>query len=361
MNRQPGRANVGDWLLAQFTGPAPFRPRWALLAIVVAILSIAVADFVLEIRVSLTVFYFVPILLAVGWLGSRAAVAVACASIAFKIVGDFIEVPDHVLPAWSWWNSLSTLLVLLLVVWVFGKLVALYRELEERVAERTEENLRLSEHRRLLERELLTVSSNERNRMGQELHDDICQQLVGSTLAAQVLAQRLQQQANPLASDAQGIVSMMETGIGKTRQLARGLLLSEIEPEALPERLAELVDEAGRAGRVRCDFRHTGDAMVADAATAAQLYRIAQEGLRNATRHAGATHVQVTLAGDRQGISLTVEDDGKGLPQQRMNSGMGLPIMSHRAAFIGAKLWFMPTDKAGTRLTCLVPSQPVAS
>lgn len=360
MSREASRVDVGEWVLGQFTGPAPFRPRWALTAIVLTIVSIAVADYLLEIRISLTVFYFVPILLAVGWLGSRAAVAVACASILFKIAGDFIELRDFALPAWIWWNSLSTLLVLLLVVWVFGKLLALYRELEERVAQRTEENLQLSEHRRLLERELLTVSSNERNLMGQELHDDICQQLVGSTLAAQVLAQRLQQQSNPLATEAHGIVSMMEAGIGKTRQLARGLLLSEIEPAALPERLAELVDEAGRSG-IQCDFRHTGDAMVADAATAAQLYRIAQEGLRNATRHAGATHVQLTLAGDRQGISLVVEDDGKGLPQQRMNSGMGLPIMSHRAAYIGAKLWFMPTESAGTRLTCLLPAQHAAS
>lgn len=111
---------------------------------------------------------------AVVWLGVRTASAAACASVAFKIAGDFLELRDLGLPLWSWWNAFSTLVVLLFVVGVFGSLLAVYRELEARAAKRAREFVELSEHRRLLERELLTVSSNERNLMGQELHDDIC-------------------------------------------------------------------------------------------------------------------------------------------------------------------------------------------
>lgn len=348
-------SNASDWILTQFTRQATLSKGQAFFILVATILSIALADYLSEIRVSLTVFYFVPILLAVAWLGAKAAVGVAVASILFKVFGDLMEAPDRALPLWGWWNAVSTLLVLLLVVWVFGNLLAVYRRLEERVAERTKEIFQLSEHRRLLERELLTVSSNERNLMGQELHDEICQHLVGTTLAAQVLCQRLLQQDNALASDAQGIIGLIESGISKTRQLARGLLLSEIEPARLAERLSELVDEAERTG-VSCRFRQSGSVLVAEAATAAQLYRIAQEALRNAIRHAGATHVDVSLTGDRRSVCLSVEDDGRGLSQERSSQGIGLPIMSHRAAYIGATLALTQTAGRGTRLTCVVPS-----
>jgi signal transduction histidine kinase len=345
--------NASD-VLTPFTKQTALSKRLAVVIVVAIILSIALADYFSEIRISLTVFYFVPILLAVAWLGVRAAIGVAIASILFKIIGDLVEAPDHSLPLWGWWNAGSTLLVLLLVVWVFGNLLAVYRKLEDRVAERTREILDLSEHRRFLERELLTVSSNERNLMGQELHDEICQHLVGTTLAAQVLCQRLLQQDNALASDAQAIIGLIESGIGKTRQLARGLLLSEIAPDELPERLTELADEAGRSG-VACRFRQSGNVIVADPATAAQLYRIAQEALRNAIRHAEASRVEVSLVGDWRNISLSVEDDGRGLPQEKPSSGMGLPIMSHRAAYIGATLSLTQTAGQGTRMTCVLP------
>ncbi|NUZ07368.1 sensor histidine kinase [Piscinibacter koreensis] len=343
-----------DWILTQFARQASLSRHQALGIVVAMILSIALADYLSEIRLSLAIFYFVPILLAVGWLGTRAAVAVSVASIAFKLIGDVFELSGGPLPFWIWWNAASTLVVLLLVVWVCGHLITLYRELEQRVAERTREILMLSQERRRLERELLNASANERNLMGQELHDEICQHLVGTTLAAQVLCQRLAQQQNPLAQDAQAIIALIETGIGKTRQLARGLLLSEIAPEQLPERINDLVDESSSSG-LACRFSHAGDVAVADPATAAQLYRIAQEALRNAVRHAGATRVDVTLAGDRQNVSLVVEDDGHGLSQERSGSGMGLPIMSHRAAYIGASLSIERTERQGTRVVCVLP------
>ncbi|MDQ6684836.1 MAG: histidine kinase, partial [Pseudomonadota bacterium] len=305
-------------------------------------------------QVSLAPFYFVPILLTVAWFGAGAAVVVAVASVALRVVGDVLANGGAPLPLSSWWNTFSALLIFLFIVWVFADLLRLYRQQQQHVRERTAELLVAVEHRRLLEHELVEVSSNERNRMGQELHDDICQHLVGTTLAAQVLAQRLAQHDAALAGEAQAIVRLIEIGTGKTRQLARGLLLSSIEPSQLPEKLAELADDGARAG-VPCSFRQAGDVQVADAGIAAQLYRIAQEGLRNALRHAGATRVEMSLVGDSQAICLMVEDDGHGLSPQRQSSGMGLPIMAHRAAYIGATLSVVPSSDSGTRLLCRLP------
>ena len=341
--------------LSRFTAPPPLAKPQALLFVAAMVLSIGIADFVSGIRVSLVVFYFVPIVLAVAWFEWKVAVGIAICCVCVRVLGDFASNHEDRLPLWVWWNTASSLLVFLFVVWIFSSLLGLYRQLEHRVAERTAELVEAVNCRRRLEHELLTVSLNERNSMGQELHDDICQHLVGTTLAAKVLAGRLVKQENLLAEEAQAIIALIEEGTAKTRQLARGLLLSSIPPDQLPEKLNELADQGSRSG-VPCRFRQAGDVLVADADIAAQLYRIAQEAMRNAIRHAGAKHVDISLVGEPQAIRLMVEDDGRGFPEAEPGSGMGLPIMSHRAAYIGATLSFVPTAGRGTRLVCRLPT-----
>jgi signal transduction histidine kinase len=360
MNSKTAWRKASDWVLSRSTEPPTIGKRQALFVLCAMLLSIGAADYASGIRISLAVFYFVPILLAVAWFGWEVAAGFAFTSVCMRLLGDFASNDEQPLPLWIWWNSASRLLVFLFVVWVFSNLLGLYRQLEQRVAERTDDLLQAVDHRRRLEHELLTVSSNERNSMGQELHDDICQHLVGTTLAAKVLTQRLVQQHSDLAGEAQTIIDLIEVGTSKTRQLARGLLLSSIAPDQLAEKLNELADEGSRSG-VPCGFRQAGDVRMADPEVTAQLYRIAQEAMRNAVRHAGATQVEISLVGDGQAVCLMVEDDGRGLPDLERRSGMGLPIMSRRAEYIGAKLSLIATPTGGTRVLCHLPaSEPVA-
>ena len=344
---------TSDRVLSQFTRPASLGGGQATALIMAAVLVIGFADYASGTRVSLSVFYVVPILLAVAWLGWEAAVGTVLASMVVRVAGDLLVSPAHGLPWFGWWNAASTLIVFLFIVWIFASLLGIHRQLEVRVEQRSAELMHSVEYRRLLERELLTISSSERNRMGQELHDDICQHLVATTLAAKVLAQRLTQGQGALAEDAQCIIALLEEGTGKTRQLARGLLLSAIEPSQLPDKLSGLAEEGSRSG-VPCRFQQAGQVTVGDADTAAQLYRIAQEAMRNAVRHAEATRVDISLVGDEHAICLLVEDDGRGLPDTA-GGGLGLPIMSHRAAYIGATLSLLPTGSRGTRMLCHLP------
>ena len=350
---RPERRRVIGRLLAYFTR-APTLGQPAAIAVIAAILLvIGLADYASGTHVSLSVFYVVPILLAVAWLDWRAAVMTVAAAMIIRVAGDLLVSPNYTLPLYGWWNAGSTLLVFLFIVWIFASLLGIHRQLEARVEERSAELLHSIDYRRLLEHELLTISSSERNRMGQELHDDICQHLVATTLAAKVLAQRLASGQGALAEDAQAIIALLEEGTGKTRQLARGLLLSTIEPSQLPDKLSGLAEEGSRSG-VPCRFQQAGQVTVGDADTAAQLYRIAQEAMRNAVRHAEATRVDISLVGDEHAICLMVEDDGRGLPDTT-GSGLGLPIMSHRAAYIGATLSLVPMTSRGTRMLCHLP------
>lgn len=355
MKTDSGWAKRSDWVLSRMTMPPTGSVRQSYAVLVLMLLAIGVADGLSGLRVSLAVFYLLPILLATAWFRWRIAAGMAAASVCIRVMGDFIANDKNALPLWSWWNSASQLLVFLFVVWVFSNLIGVYREVAKRVSERTAELLESVAHRHLLQQELINVSAHERNSMGQELHDDICQHLVGTALAAKVLAQRLAQQQSPLAGDAHAIIRLIEEGTGKTRQLARGLLLSAIEPGQLADKLRDLAEEGSRSG-VACRFHQAGQVQVADAGTAAELYRIAQEAMRNALRHAGASQVGISLVGDPNAVCLMVEDDGRGLPDDEPRSGMGLPIMSHRAAYIGATLTVMPSEKQGTRVVCHLPT-----
>ena len=349
--RRRTRDGAMAWILAHFTRPTRMTRGGAVAVIVGLLVAVGFADFASGIRISLAVFYLVPILLTLSWFGTKEAAAAVLASVMLRVLGDVAANEWAPLPLWSVWNTVSTLCVFFFIVAVYGHLLSLARQLEQRVVDRTDALMTEVVYRRQLEHELLTISANERNSMGQELHDDICQHLVATALAAKVLTQRLEHENYLRAIEGQAIVRMIEGGVSKTRGLARGLLLSAIPPEDLDEKLTELAAEVDRGG-LACRFVSAGTPLAPDADTAAQLYRIAQEATRNAIRHADAHRIDLSLVGDASALCLTIEDDGRGLDDDEPRSGMGLPIMSHRAAYIGATLSIAPGVGGGTKVIC---------
>ncbi len=360
---------ISDWILRQLNAEPALGNKSALTIIVLQVIAIGFSDYFTGIHLSLILFYFVPVTLAVVWLGWRAAAGVALGCALLRVVGDIAANESVDLPAWILWNGLSALFVFFILIWILESFVSLHRLLEKRIIERTAALVRAEEMRRQLEAELLEVGLRERNMIGHELHDEICQQLVGTALAAQVLFQRLTEKNNTLAADAEAIVRLLEEGADKTRQLAKGLLLSEIDPDALGEKLAEIADQASSMSidsGIECQFRQVGETLVHDAGAAAHLFRIAHEALRNALKHASPRRVEISLVGSESVIELTVEDDGIGMdaaanllipPQQARlkSSGVGLRIMSNRAFLIGATLLIEPSISGGTKVICRLP------
>ncbi len=346
-------ASLG-WLPSHFIAPPDLQSAVSGSVLVLLLLTVGIADYASGLLVSLAIFYLVPILLARAWFGARVAVLATFASIAMRVLGDIAANDWQMLPFWSWWNALSSLSVFLFIVWLHGKLLMILGELDQRVRRRSGELTASLLRHRELEHELLEISGSERNRMGQELHDDICQHLVATAFATGVLARKLALEGNALGAKAQEIVGLIEDGIGRTRLLAKGLLLSVIPPDRLAEKLAELADEGSRRG-VPCRFAEVGAPVVPDEGTAAELYRIAQEAMRNAIRHSNAHRIDISLIGDASSVCLMVEDDGRGMDEDEPRSGMGLPIMMHRAAFIGASLTVVPTVGQGTKVVCHLP------
>jgi signal transduction histidine kinase len=333
----------------------PTHSRGRSFAVIFGLVAgIAGADYLCGPHVSLVLFYMVPITLSVAWLGWGTACVVSIISILARVGGD-LAIGPYEYPMAVTWNRLVDLGVYFVVVWVLHALISVHRELERRVDERTRELQDAIATRQRLEAELLEAAAREREAVGRELHDDLCQHLLATALAAKVLGEQLAAVHPSAAHEAQRIVHYLEQSIAKTRGLARGLLLENIEPSRLGEELAELAAKGTESGIV-CRFTQQGDPDVTSAGAAAQLFRIAQEALRNALRHAQPSRVDITLAGDASATFLTIEDNGRGLPPPAARgTGMGLQIMAHRAAIIGGMLSIVPTAGEGTRVICHLP------
>jgi signal transduction histidine kinase len=325
--------------------------------IVAIIVVIGFLDYISGTDASLAILYLVPVMLVTGWKGAGAGVAVAVVCTITRIVSDaFVTFPDA--PALSlFWNALASFVIALIVVWLFHALLTLHRDLEGKILERTAQLEQSMTERARLERELLEASSRERSNFGRELHDEIGQHLVATALAVQALAQRL---TGPLATDALAIVDWTEEAVAKTRNLARGLLLAEISPHRLIGELEEL-SVIARHARTAFALQHDGAPIHASRVECAQLYRIAQEAVTNAIRHASATRITLSVTQQHGAVTLTVEDDGRGISREQPNRGMGMQIMSQRARLIGAKLTIEPGPTKGTRVTCTLAPLPPAT
>ena len=238
-----------------------------------------------------------------------------------------------------------------------------YEELEARVQERTADlktaNARLQAaiaERRRLEYELLEITEKERRRIGLDLHDDLGQQLSGLALMTKGLELKLAKRRARETSDAARIHNLVQQAMNHARGLARDLAALDLKGDDLPAAFGGLAQRASELFKISCQFERKGNLPALESSIASQLYKIAQEAVTNAIKHAKAKSVWISLADGSDTIVLTVQNDGLPFPSLKGSStGMGLRIMNYRANLIGATLDINGSDPGGTRVICCVP------
>ena len=207
-----------------------------------------------------------------------------------------------------------------------------------------------------LEREILEISDRERQRIGQDLHDGLCQHLAGIELMSQVLEQQLAPKFKAAAARAGEIARHVREGISQTRALARGLSPATLESEGLMSGLRELAASTGNMFGVTCRFACDLPVPVRDTVVATHLYRVAQEAVSNAIKHGKASEVLIDLQTTDKCIGLSVRDNGVGLPKViPKEKGMGLRIMQSRVGMLGGSLSIGKNPAGGTTVCCSVP------
>ncbi len=201
-----------------------------------------------------------------------------------------------------------------------------------------------------LERELAVVIESERTRIGRELHDDLGQRLTGISVSAEILATKLLVIDPALARHADDLGQATSDAMGQLRALAHGLMPVASDKEGLRDALTDLTVGVSRLSDIHCSFDFDDPVDVLDDSTAAHLYRIAQEAVNNAIRHAHAGTIDVRLDEVDGKIMLSIADDGCGFDQTYSAGGLGLSTIAHRAAIIGYNLQIISATGRGTTI-----------
>ncbi len=208
-----------------------------------------------------------------------------------------------------------------------------------------------------LEREILGIVDQERVRLGQELHDGLCQTLAGIAALSFALSRRLSPDFKAAAATAEEITQLLKQAIDQTRDMARGLRPMGLDDMGLAAALKHLAQTVRSQYGIACKFHHQGRLRSHCPEVESQLYRIAQEALRNAITHGRAKTIEIKLLSreDGKGV-LSVRDDGVGFPEETLKrEGIGLQTMVYRSRLIGASLEVKPCATGGTEVTCLFP------
>ncbi len=247
-------------------------------------------------------------------------------------------------------------LVMLPVTFLVVRFVSLLQGTlaSERAA--TSRALEAGREQRRLERVLSELSERERRAVGHLLHDGPCQEITAALMRCKVLESSLEAAGSRSeVAHVRAVAELLDSSAGTIHDLARGLNPPGLAPGALGGALEDLARRTRAAAGVACGLRQDPAAQPQGPETSDHLFRIAQEAVANATRHAKPTRIEIELARRGEEIRLSVRDDGAGLLEERRPDGLGLRIMRHRAELIGGALSVAPAAGGGTVVTCTVP------
>jgi len=213
--------------------------------------------------------------------------------------------------------------------------------------------------RKALESALVNAVSAEQRRLGQELHDGLAQELFVASLLTAELAMQAEEQQLPISAELEQLTQRINACIGSARTIAHGLspltssrgdlavaLKTLARASTIAETGVEVVTHIEAELRLPLESRN-------------HLYRIAQEAVQNALKHADAHQIEIRFTVRTDRVQLEILDDGRGIDAQEANtSGFGTNTMRYRSSAIGGRLSIGPRPGGGTMVVCSVP-QPV--
>jgi len=213
---------------------------------------------------------------------------------------------------------------------------------------------RLESERQDSVRRSLEAQESERQRIARELHDEVGQSLTAVLLQLDRVARMA---PDPLRDEMVEAREVTRSSLEDVRAIAQRLRPEALDDLGLPSALAALTERVAEQTGARIENRVARPLPATAPESELVCYRIAQEAVTNALRHADASLITLVLAGHGAGLTLTVTDDGTGLNGSQ--PGAGIQGMKERALMIGAEL-DMETGERGTRVTLRVPAPTTA-
>jgi two-component system sensor histidine kinase UhpB len=211
---------------------------------------------------------------------------------------------------------------------------------------------RLEAERRQSARRSLTAQEDERRRVAQELHDEIGQSLTAVVLQLERAGRRAPEELRRELIEAR---ETARASLEEVRQIAQRLRPEALDELGLRSALAALAERVSDRGGLQV-VRHLDGGLPALSPEAELvIYRVAQESLTNALRHADASQAVLTLRRNPEGVTLGVTDDGRGL--DGTESGAGIQGMRERALLIGARLELRTRVEGGAEVRLDIPAE----
>ena len=322
------------------------RPIWfSLLAPMLLMVVLGWLDRITSWEVSWFIFYAFPIILAVWWAGFSGGMTVAITAGLVWWVANQHSHPYATQMGYTW-AMINREFYFCVVVFAVNAV----RNRQDADAA----HIRMLEERRQLELDIIRVSEHEQQRIGQDLHDGLCQQLAAIGCAVHALAEELHSQQLPSAQDAALVEESLQQAVEDARDLARGIFPVHVDDTGFSVALNELASKTSRLTGVSIVIQERGQIQIDKPKVAMHLYRIAQEAVANAVRHGRAREVVIKL--NRQGdvLELRLEDNGVGIATDNslLGVGMGLRTMRYRAQSVGATFEITPRSGGGTCVCC---------
>lgn len=208
--------------------------------------------------------------------------------------------------------------------------------------------------KKFLEEALFHAIEKEQRRLGQELHDHLCQHLLGAAFSAKALAGGLDKDNSPRASQLHELARLINDAVCQVRDISRGLEPVERDPDGLRAALHELANRTSQI--VPCSFVCDVPLLVENPNVALSVYRIAQEVVTSAQQETGATNIIIRLSKQEDQCLLVVEDDGR--QPSELNSqplSIAAKTLKYRAKTIRGNLSLTFNAEHGSRVECLFP------
>ena len=224
--------------------------------------------------------------------------------------------------------------------------------------------------RKWFEREILEILDREKERLGRELHDGLCQTLAGISALSLTLSRKPARLGAPAtitvgqtadgqtaAADAAAEITwLLNEAIGEARDMARGLGPVGLSEGGLEIALETLALDVRHLFRASCTFACDSPLGRLDREAERHLFRIAQEAVNNAVAHGKAKRIEIRLGANGGEGLLTVLDNGVGMPESlRPPDGIGLHNMTYRARLIGGRIEVRRRSRGGTTVLCAFP------
>jgi signal transduction histidine kinase len=209
----------------------------------------------------------------------------------------------------------------------------------------------------LLEREVLEIVDGERQRLGLELHDGLCQSLAGIAALSSALSRNLAAGGQSgLATAANQIFRLLIEAIGDAKDLARGLSAISLNDAGLVSTLETVARNVSHIYHISCTFASDRRGLRLPHETQLHLVRIAQEAVRNALTHGRADQIAICVECLGGSGFLSIRDNGVGLSEGDRNpDGIGLQTMQYRARAIGGSLTIARRPEGGASVACAFP------